>query len=216
MPEQSPNMDAIRFRAIDEERLPLTDLQRAILGAGAMVLNEDDVNAFQAMKLKQVREARKKRRSIPLPALFVGWGLSVGLGAGGAITQIILGRVGWWIFLVGAAGAFVAAWSIGKTRRQSSPWPELLAWRKYTIGYCARGEFVYEGEKHLSLPGAGPQLPSAAFAILHRLGHAGAFCNVSVEQLDEDPFLLANLLDDGIERERYYIFAWDEEGFIPR
>lgn len=101
-------------------------------------------------------------------------------------------------------------------------WREtLLQWRGYAVGVCRNGRlnqflpaFRATGTDFVTT------IPVAGVAILERVAATGVEAVIEVEQCDEDPFLmLAASLRENVRRpntsEHYYLYAWDEHGYIP-
>jgi hypothetical protein len=203
-------LESIRTQQI-EETLLLTDLQRALLKAGVKILNTDDVKVYQAAKLAEERGKLLNRKpwiaALALPALAAA--VLVACHVPSPVTgfvPFVLSLLGITFFVLVAIGAVVVA-------RPPRRMAETLDWREYLIGEHF-GSLGWVDESY-SAPGVGRfPVPVEAQAICHRVAAAGARATFNVRQLDTDPFLVVENRDDC--RERYYLFAWGEEGYLPR
>jgi len=93
-----------------------------------------------------------------------------------------------------------------------------LAWRRYLIGECSDG--VLECLRVVHAPGveAPTVIPEAGRKIIDGIARTGVHAYFILEQLDDDPFLLVSewpVTAPGTDPDGYYIFAWDEAGYIP-
>ena len=195
-------MTDIRVREIDNENLPLTDLEHALLNAGVKILNQDSVREYQARKLEEV----KARLKSPLQNRRLALGAVLLLSAG--LTGAVL--------LFRSAPLFSAVplmIAVGLTRILASlavRSSRLVEWRSYSVGCC------WGGHLHLlpivRAPGVEftTPVPVEARIICESIAGTKASFSFEVEQLDDDPFL--KVLNGS---EHYYLLGWDEQGFIP-
>jgi hypothetical protein len=90
----------------------------------------------------------------------------------------------------------------------------VLAWRVYPVGFCSHGSLICS---RLIVAAGVPidtEIPQAAVDVMERIAATGVSVNFFADQLDADPFIW--MANHYASAERYYIFAWDEEGYIPR
>jgi hypothetical protein len=207
-------MDSIRVREIARvDTLPFTDLQLGLLKSGVKILDADDVQAYQAAKLK---EALHPETPYPRDADFLRLGLAAAFGC--ALLVYWASTSGGWLFMTLTVGCAVAtalsaAALIYEYFHPSAPalaGGGVTKWRKYEVGGCEAGTAVLQSKFEAAGTGVNTEIPDAGLLICGKLAATGVTAAFFVEQLDADPFL-------GVvtERERYYLFVWDEEGFRP-
>jgi len=222
-------LDSISVRYLDEE-LPLSNLERAILGAGVQVLDPDDVQRYQGDMRAAARAAGvwtelacAWRRAV----IILVWAICLLLPA----ALVWTGMRYWMVALVSliailAVSKVNAVLSRPRGRRRPVGY---IDWRTYSAGQCQSAP-VPMGDGHFQkaadyygshspllrqFSAAGTrtvtQIPEEAREIARKIAAQGVDAEFRVEQLDDDPFLFVK-----VGYERFYLFAWDEEGFIPR
>ena len=211
-------MQDIRIRNLAEEELlpPLTKLQECLLKAGVRILHCHDVADYRREKFHRERE-RIRSQGARLPWRDIGV-LAFGALVTGAAT-VALEMTGYhWMLLIPGLMMLAACIGIGKFLddgyTEVAERLEQLGWREYNIGYCGpqgldlpdrfKGMGAYVGET---------EIPPGAHEIAQALQEAGTEATFVMQQLDSDPFLWVQSIDRPYER--YCVFAWDEEGFIP-
>jgi hypothetical protein len=214
------SMQSIRIRAIEQEELPLTDLQRALLRAGVKILDADDVEAYQRAKLLEARDRLVEPRPSWLRPIVGGVLVAVGVFVSCMFVASLLGRAPAVLYLVVYCAFFAGAF-FGLARAVRARLTHdlitayrlnILMWRRYRLGWADSGHLVAFSNA-IHPPGVPTEtvLPPEGVAICKRIAKAGAACMLAVDQLDEDPFLSA-----AYGSERYFLFAWDEQGFVPQ
>lgn len=207
----------------------LTDLQRALLRAGVQILDADHVADYQREKLAQAKEARRKKPIARVhTAVFAGIRIVATLV--GAFCGFEIFRSGFYglpmpmlvlLSLMGAVSGALAVVVLGAAALEI-PYPraglikardllDLLAWRSYLVGACGGGSGATGPVFHGPGVGYDTVIPEEGRDICRAVGEADAMGTFTVEQLDNDPFLLVKNGD-----EKYYLFAWDESGYVPR
>lgn len=217
-------MQDIEIRNLAEMELlpPLTKLQEALIKAGVRILHSDDVAEYKRQKFN-----RELEKMLAAPKPVPGWRavawmalLCLTMFGNGALA-IALEMQGRTPALVIPALAMLAACvgifrEINRQDRISSAWSlaPLLEWREYPVGSCGAGGYSFFAQ--FTAPGTDSVtvLPSGAHEAAEALHRAGAEAQFFVDQLDTDPFLWVQSIDRPYER--YCIFAWDEDGFIPQ
>lgn len=200
---------------------PMTQLQRALLTCDTPLLNEHQVAAYQAQKLKEGliaqadRERMRGRRRIAVKiAAMLCWGAAVRL----LFTLFDRGLDPFWMGLLQCCAILVGACYIVTWPRKERRGPP-LAWRLYDIGHSNMAGSLRQilSAEPFDLPRtfrAGKDAPTTTIPLeiwkrCHALHLAGAQCKFLVQQLDEDPFIWACW-----ENEGYCIGVWDETGYV--
>jgi len=175
------------IRELNGEQLPLTDLQQGLLRAGVKILDEDGVREYQQTKYTEARWVPNLERKPETP-----------VGPPSFMAQVL-----------------------NTLRRPTPPGDTepvganpLLQWRNYPIGFCQRGSLMCDGV--IVAPGipVNTQIPAEGMAVMQRIADTGVEAVFSADQLDADPFLIVR--NHHHRSEYYYIFAFDEHGYVPR
>lgn len=219
-------MQNIRVRNLAEMNLlpPLTKLQESLLKARVRILHADDVQEYQKRKLNSERlrleaDAHQPRlrwqavaRIVLLCLLF--------LGNGGLAVLFEMAGKWWWEWIPALAmlsGCVAIIQELNRaddTLARKMARVKLLEWRQYTIGSCGRSGFALLPDYEAPGVGSVTVLPRGAQEAARAIYETGAEAEFILDQLDSDPFLWVVSRDRPYER--YCIFAWDEEGFIPQ
>lgn len=208
-------LSSIEYKLITEETLPFTPLQQALYRCGVKILDEDGVKEYQAEKLKA------KRREIAAERAWINWGdllMGFGVAFAASVSVGFLTALPWRVIfpaalLTASTLSLLCLWHDIKNKTRNAT--RLLEWRRYFLGVVAPG---YKLERIL-YPAGVPQptiVPPECRALCASIAKeftGSEYACAHLEQLDEDPFVY--LVEPG-SKERYYIFAWDEEGYVPR
>jgi hypothetical protein len=200
-------LETIQSKTIDET-LPLTPLERALLATGCKLLYEDGVKEYQKERLQEAkRAARPPVWVICLRVLAVCMALFCAPWAAfhphAPSFWLWLGA---WILSLGTDLVLQLIYTIPQRYR-------LLAWRTYWLGSIEYGRTNARSSIRAAHWLPPTVVPEECIALLGRIAEAmpSDSAQVHLEQLDDDPFVY--LYKDA---RRYYIFAWDEKGYVPR